>query len=324
MSRADEERAWLVLGHGAGGGVTSRDLVATAEAALAQGVSVALVEQPYRVAGRRSPSPHTCSTPPGSRSSSGLLRSDVVGDVALVVGGRSSGARAACRTSEVTGPVGVLCLAFPLVPPSRTPALRRRGSRSSMPFACPRFVVQGERDPFGMPPGSTLRQVVTVSGDHSLSPTSCGRSRRPGLAAPPRGIGGARWLRPPPTSCLARLRLHHTNRSMGLAASCGGSMVMFGNRRSSQPGMYQDFSPMSVRNDGTSVIFTTSASVRIAIASRRPNSFEMRSDVRMNAAKTVPMMIAAATTTRPIAAMPPRPLPPRSSARGRAPRECGS
>ena len=57
VSRADEERAWLVLGHGAGGGVTSRDLVATAEAALAQGVSVALVEQPYRVAGRRSPSP---------------------------------------------------------------------------------------------------------------------------------------------------------------------------------------------------------------------------------------------------------------------------
>ena len=68
--------------------------------------------------------------------------------------------------------------------------------------------------------------------------------------------------------------------------------------------MYQDFSPISVRNAGSSVIRTTSASVRIANASSSPNSFEMRSGVRMNAAKTVPMISAAATITRPIAAMP--------------------
>jgi hypothetical protein len=68
--------------------------------------------------------------------------------------------------------------------------------------------------------------------------------------------------------------------------------------------MYHDRSPISVRNAGTSVIRTTSASVRIAIASRIPNSLEIRSEVRMNAAKTVPMITAAATTTRPIAAIP--------------------
>ena len=68
--------------------------------------------------------------------------------------------------------------------------------------------------------------------------------------------------------------------------------------------MYHDFSPISVRNAGTSVIRTISASVRIATASSRPNSFGMRSALRMNAAKTVPMISAAATTTRPIAEMP--------------------
>ncbi|HEU5109879.1 MAG TPA: alpha/beta hydrolase, partial [Micromonosporaceae bacterium] len=47
----------LVLGHGAGGDVTARDLVAVRDAALAAGVATALVTQPYRVAGRRSPAP---------------------------------------------------------------------------------------------------------------------------------------------------------------------------------------------------------------------------------------------------------------------------
>ena len=177
VSRADEERAWLVLGHGAGGGVTSRDLVAAAEAALAQRTSVALVEQPYRVAGRRSPSPaHMLDT--AWIAVLERIRSDVAGDVPLVVGGRSSGARVACRTSEVTGAVGVLCLAFPLVPPRR-----KAGSSPTTRLPeldavrVPTLVVQGERDPFGMPPGTTLRQVVTVSGDHSL------RSDLPAVAA---------------------------------------------------------------------------------------------------------------------------------------------
>ena len=177
VSRADEERAWLVLGHGAGGGVTSRDLVAAAEAALAQRTSVALVEQPYRVAGRRSPSPaHMLDT--AWIAVLERIRSDVAGDVPLVVGGRSSGARVACRTSEVTGAAGVLCLAFPLVPPRRKagPSPTTRLPELDA-VRVPTLVVQGERDPFGMPPGTTLRQVVTVSGDHSL------RSDLPAVAA---------------------------------------------------------------------------------------------------------------------------------------------
>ena len=165
VSHAAEERAWLVLGHGAGGGVTSRDLVAAAEAALAQRTSVALVEQPYRVAGRRSPSPaHVLDT--AWIAVLERIRSDVAGDVPLVVGGRSSGARVACRTSEVTGAVGVLCLAFPLVPPRRKagPSPTTRLPELDA-VRVPTLVVQGERDPFGIPPASTLRpQGGRISG----------------------------------------------------------------------------------------------------------------------------------------------------------------
>ena len=191
--------------------MTSRDLVATAEAALAQGVSVALVEQPYRVAGRRSPSPaHMLDT--AWIAVLERLRSDVVGDVALVVGGRSSGARVACRTSEVTGPPASSALPSAR-PPSRGRLFRRRGSRSSMPFACPRSWSRANAT------RSECSRLDAATGGHGVrrsqpeSDLPCGRSRRPGLAAPPRGIaGGARRLRPP--DVMPRPGLHHTNRSM--------------------------------------------------------------------------------------------------------------
>ena len=177
LDRADGERAWLVLGHGAGGGVTSRDLVAAGEAALAQGVSVALVEQPYRVAGRRSPSPaHILDT--AWIAVVERIRSDLAGDMPIVVGGRSSGARVACRTAEQVGAHGVVCLAFPLLPPHRSgksPATSRISELDAV--RVPTLVVQGERDPFGVPAASRLRTVVTVSGDHSL------RSDLPAVAA---------------------------------------------------------------------------------------------------------------------------------------------
>ncbi len=177
LHHAKRLQAWLVLGHGAGGGVTSRDLVATTEAALAEGVGVALVEQPYRVAGRRSP-------PPAHHLDAAWLavvehlRADVLGALPFVTGGRSAGARVACRTAEATGAAGVLCLAFPLVPPRRAagkPAVSRLPELDAVQV--PTLVVQGERDPFGMPPGSRLRTVVEVSGDHSL------RSDLPAVAA---------------------------------------------------------------------------------------------------------------------------------------------
>jgi uncharacterized protein len=161
-------RAALVLGHGAGGGVTSRDLVAATDAALELGITVALVEQPYRVAGRRSPAParqlDAAWTAVVEHLRSGELRG-----LPLVVGGRSAGARVACRTAAATGAVGVLCLAFPLQPPRRRSgavAESRLGELDAVPV--PTLVVQGTRDPFGVPPAAKGRTVVEVQGDHSL------------------------------------------------------------------------------------------------------------------------------------------------------------
>ena len=158
----------VVLGHGAGGGVGSRDLVTVRDVALSLGLSVALVEQPYRVAGRRSPAPaHQLDA--AWLAVVDRLRARELRRLALVVGGRSSGARVACRTAGQTGAVGVLCLAFPLEPPRR-----RSGAAapSRLPeldaVAVPTLVVQGVRDPFGMPPPGALRTVAHVQGDHSL------------------------------------------------------------------------------------------------------------------------------------------------------------
>jgi uncharacterized protein len=164
---ADEPRAALVLGHGAAGGVTSPDLVATRDVAVSEGVSVALVEQPYRVAGRRSPAPARQLDAAWTAVVDDLRESELNG-LSLIVGGRSLGARVACRTAEATGAVGVLCLAFPLQP-------RRRSSApppSRLPeldgVTVPTLVVQGARDPFGIPPATALRTVAQVAGDHSL------------------------------------------------------------------------------------------------------------------------------------------------------------
>jgi predicted alpha/beta-hydrolase family hydrolase len=160
---ADEPCAALVLGHGAGGGVTAPDLVAATDAALSQGVSVALVEQPYRVAGRRAPAPAKQLDAAWIAVVDELV-ADTLRGLPLVVGGRSLGARVACRNVEATGAVAVLCLAFPLQPP--------RGSTSRLPeleaVRVPMLVVQGERDPFGIPPAGRRRTVVEVPGDHGL------------------------------------------------------------------------------------------------------------------------------------------------------------
>jgi predicted alpha/beta-hydrolase family hydrolase len=166
LTLADQPSAALVLGHGAGGGVAARDLVTTADTALSQGLSVALVEQPYRVAGRRSPAPaHQLDT--AWIAVVEHLRVDVFPELPLIVGGRSSGARVACRTAEATGAIAVLCLAFPLQPPRRA---NPRPSRLDELDAVrvPTLVVQGVRDPFGMPPETKLRVVARVQGDHSL------------------------------------------------------------------------------------------------------------------------------------------------------------
>ena len=168
LEPVDEPRAWLVLGHGAGGGVTARDLVAATAAGHDSGCAVALVEQPYRVAGRRSPAPARQLDTSWVAVVEGL-RATVVGELPLVVGGRSSGARVACRTSDVTGAAGVVCLAFPLCPPRRKQGAEPPSRLDELEaVTVPVLVVQGARDPFGMPPPGPARTVVEVSGDHSL------------------------------------------------------------------------------------------------------------------------------------------------------------
>jgi uncharacterized protein len=161
-------QAALVLGHGAGGGVQARDLVTVAGVARAAGFRVVLVEQPYRVAGRRAPAPaHQLDA--AWTAVIDHLRAHELRGLPLVVGGRSSGARVACRTAGATGAVGVLCLAFPLLPPRRAggkPAQSRLPELDAV--TVPTLVVQGARDPFGMPPAAAQRTVVQVEGDHSL------------------------------------------------------------------------------------------------------------------------------------------------------------
>jgi predicted alpha/beta-hydrolase family hydrolase len=163
---ADDLRGLMMLGHGAGGGVTAPDLALATQEGLAAGLAVALVEQPYRVAGRRAPAPltqvdtawravaeHLAHVAPGGR---------------LVAGGRSFGARVACRTAADIGASGVLCLAFPLHPPGR-PEKSRLPELTSVTVRT--LVVQGARDAFGVPDPKTLSDNITlaiVDGDHSL------------------------------------------------------------------------------------------------------------------------------------------------------------
>lgn len=161
LHTVDEPLGALVLGHGAGGGVQAPDLVAATKAANEDGFSVALVEQPYRVAGRRSPAP-AAQLDAAWVAVVGQLPLD---GLPLVAGGRSSGARVACRTAAETGAAAVLCLAFPLHPPGR-PEKSRLDELDAV--TVPTLVVQGERDPFGLPPPAANREVVTIPGSHSL------------------------------------------------------------------------------------------------------------------------------------------------------------
>src|SRR5262249_3241111 len=125
------------------------------------------VEQPYRVAGRRAPARAPQLDAAWIAVLEHLRAAELAG-LPLVVGGRSLGARVACRTADVTGAVGVLCLAFPLQPPRRTgdPPPSRLPELDAVKV--PTLVVQGERDRFGMPPPGPDRDVVRVPGDHGL------------------------------------------------------------------------------------------------------------------------------------------------------------
>lgn len=150
----------LVLGHGAGGGVDAPDLLAARDAALAIGLRVVRVEQPWRVRGRKVAE----ATARLDLAWTAVLESL---EGPLLVGGRSAGARVACRTAESVGALAVLALAFPLHPPGRP-------ERSRLPElqapAVPRLVVQGDRDGFGVPEPEPGVQVHVVRGaDHAFA-----------------------------------------------------------------------------------------------------------------------------------------------------------
>jgi len=157
-----------VWGHGAGGGVGAVDLVAVTNALVGAGWTVARVEQPYRVQGRRAP-----DRPPKLD----LAWISVVETLTkrrrgpLLVGGRSSGARVACRTAAAVEADAVVCLAFPLHPPGKRQS--SRVDELALATDRPLLVLQGDRDPFGtpaeFPPGI---EVIGVPGDHSLRHTT--------------------------------------------------------------------------------------------------------------------------------------------------------
>jgi uncharacterized protein len=155
----------LVLTHGAGGGVDSPDLLAARQAGRSLGAAVARVLQPYRVRGARVP---------GSPDRQDAAWLEVVEAlrarfpaIPLVQGGRSNGARVACRTAQPAGAQAVVALAFPLHPPGRPERSRAAELRAA---GTPVLVVNGERDPFGVPDGADASRVVVLPGEtHSLS-----------------------------------------------------------------------------------------------------------------------------------------------------------
>jgi len=161
----------VVLGHGAGGGVESADLVAVASEASGAGWRVVRVEQPWRVAGKRiAPAPPRLDE--GWGTVLAALRAEGVLTGRLVLGGRSAGARVACRTAVRERADGVLALAFPLHPPGR-PEKSRAPELTAV--AVPLGVVQGETDAMGAPAaiaavlaGQAGASVYAVPGDHSL------------------------------------------------------------------------------------------------------------------------------------------------------------
>ncbi|HEY3925845.1 MAG TPA: alpha/beta family hydrolase [Acidothermaceae bacterium] len=159
----------LILGHGAGGSIESPDLRAVTVAGLDAGIAVALVRQPYLVAGRRAPAPAAqldVAWTAVTEHLSELLRAQWPG-LCVAVGGRSSGARVACRTAGATGAVGILALAFPLHPPGHPEKTRA----PELEVAVPLLVLQGGRDPFGgpdqFPAGVVVHEVA--GADHRLA-----------------------------------------------------------------------------------------------------------------------------------------------------------
>ncbi|KUL53303.1 hydrolase [Streptomyces sp. NRRL F-4489] len=175
---AGPARAVVAVGHGAGGGIEARDLQALAAALPPRGYTVALVEQPWRVAGKKvAPAPKTLDT-----GWTALWPALAKPGLPVVAAGRSAGARVACRTARELGAHAVLALSFPLHPPGK-PEKSRAGELAGA--GVPVLVVQGGRDPFGRPaefPAGT-RIAEVAHGDHGFAvPKSAGVSEADSMA----------------------------------------------------------------------------------------------------------------------------------------------
>ncbi len=151
-------KALLALGHGAGGGVDAPDLIAVRDAAVAAGFTVALITQPYRVAGRRSPAP-AAQLDAAWIAAVSFVQADLKAKK-LFVGGRSAGARVACRTASALRAAGIVALAFPLHPPGKPDRSRADELLSGVPT----LVVNGDSDPFGVPSPSPGVEVLVIPG----------------------------------------------------------------------------------------------------------------------------------------------------------------
>jgi predicted alpha/beta-hydrolase family hydrolase len=179
--RAGQPGFLLVLTHGAGGGPDSPDVLAVAAAAALLGAAVARVTQPYRLKGRRSPGSPARQDAAWTQIVA-AVRGAVGPDLTLIQGGRSNGARVACRTAQAVGARGVIALAFPLHPPGRPDRSRAAELAAAGTDV---LVVSGDRDPFGIPESTRAARVVVLAGEsHALS-------RRPGEA----GRAAGSWLR---------------------------------------------------------------------------------------------------------------------------------
>lgn len=164
----DQPELLLVLTHGAGGGVATKDILAAKKAGLSAGAAVALVTQPYRLRG---------ASAPGSPARQDAAWLEVIGalreqhpGLPLVQGGRSNGARVACRTAKQAAAAAVIALAFPLHPPGKAGDPARSRAAELRAAGVPVLVINGERDPFGVPDAGDAARLVVLPGQaHALS-----------------------------------------------------------------------------------------------------------------------------------------------------------
>jgi uncharacterized protein len=162
-------RFLLVLTHGAGGGVEAPDLLTVRDTGLKLGGVIARVTQPYRIRGGRAPGP--AARQDGAWVEIVAALTALVPGVPLAQGGRSNGARVACRTALAVGARAVIALAFPLRPPGRGTAGQDRLAdlRAARAGGAAVLVLNGERDPFGIPGRKDADRVVIVPGEtHAL------------------------------------------------------------------------------------------------------------------------------------------------------------